>query len=166
AVAENTFAEAERIGCAAAETALRALAEGEGVSEAGLSVGREFVHIPPENELLEVGVAMGVIKADLTDEGEFRAEVHYVRIGEHAEMVTLPGEPFPAVGLSLKSDMSAPCKFVVSLANDEIGYMMPAEHWDDELYDLERRSCVGPAAAELCEHALRRLMNASSSSLS
>ena len=157
-VSANTFAEAERVGHAAAEAALSALKAAQPVSRADIVAGRAFVHIPPENELLKAAVAMGIIKADVTTEGDFRAEVHHLRIGEAAEIVTLPGEAFPSVGLRLKESMAAPVRFVIGLANDELGYMMPPEDYGKDLYSLERRSCVGPLAAERCQAALQELM--------
>jgi len=158
-VAENTFQEAERIGRTIGDTALTALEGADSVDDPAIGSGNVRVPIPPENELLQVAVAMGIIKTDLTDAGDLSAEVHLIELGP-AQMATFPGEPFPAIGLSVKRAMPAEHKFVVSLANDELGYMMYAEHYGDEKYALEKRSCVGPQAGALCEEALRDLMEA------
>ena len=160
-VAEPSFEEAERIGCAIADTALTALEEGEIVQASQLRARHARVAIPPENELLQIAVAMGIIKTDLTDAGDLHAEVHLMNIGP-AQIATFPGEPFPAIGLSVKQAMSADYKLVFGLANDELGYMMYPEHYGDEKYVLEKRSCVSSQAGPLCEGALRELMNAES----
>ncbi|MFQ5810954.1 MAG: neutral/alkaline non-lysosomal ceramidase N-terminal domain-containing protein, partial [Armatimonadota bacterium] len=149
-VADNSFGEAERIGCAIADTALRAVDGAERVPAPSLSACYARVPIPPENELLKIAVGMGIIKTDLTDAGDLSAEVHVMELGP-ARIATFPGEPFPAIGLSVKQAMPNERKFVLGLANDELGYMMYPEHHEDEKSALEKRSCVGPQAGPRCE---------------
>ncbi|MGD8237731.1 MAG: hypothetical protein PVH68_04225 [Armatimonadota bacterium] len=156
-VEQNTFEEAERIGSAIGDTALRALDGAESVPAPGLTAGHARVPIPAENELLKVAVGMGIIRTDLTDAGDLHAEVHAMELGA-AQIATFPGEPFAAIGLNVKQGMSGEHRLVMGLANDELGYMMYPEHYEDEKYALEKRSCVGPRAGPLCEAAVRELL--------
>jgi len=156
-VSGNTFEEAERIGGAIADTALAALDGAEPLTSAPLTAQHACVPLPPENEMLKIAVTMGIIKTDLTDEGDLTGDVHLIGLGP-AHIATFPGEPFPAIGLSIKAAMPAEHKFVVGLANNELGYMMYPEHYADEKYELEKRSCVGPQTGRLCEDALKELL--------
>jgi len=123
-VKEHTFEEAERIGRTIAEAALRALRE---KSETGavrdLEIRRETLTLPVENERFRTLHDLGVLKRVVEDDA-IETEVSLLRVGE-AEILTIPGEALPRIGLQLKARMRGKYKFLVCLANDEIGYIIP-----------------------------------------
>lgn len=91
--------------------------------------------------------------------GKARSEVNVIRIGE-VEILTVPGELYPEVAVggveapegrdfniepvevpSLYSQMTGKMNFMVGLANDEIGYMIPKSQWDEKApYAYGRKS--------------------------
>ena len=80
----------------------------------------------------------------------------------------MSGADFPEAPIepALKKLMRAPCRMVIGLANDEIGYIIPKAEWDEKppwLKGAEKRwygeiNSVGPEAAPLVVGALRELI--------
>jgi hypothetical protein len=122
------------------------------------------------------------------EEGSTSTVVGYLRLGPRAkpvlEAALVPGELYPELSQggvtrlagadypeaeiepALKPLMRAPCRMLVGLANDEIGYLIPKAEWDDKppwLNQAEKRwygeiNSVGPAAAGLVVGAVRELI--------
>jgi hypothetical protein len=113
-----------------------------------------------------------------------RSEVAVVRIGG-ASLLCVPGELYPEIangGIEHPSgaDFDTPpvevpplralapgrVKFLVGLANDEIGYIIPKSEWDDHepwLFDAPERpygemNSLGPETGPDIYRALRRLI--------
>ncbi len=61
-----------------------------------------------------------------TSDGSTISEMALVRIGP-AQFLTVPGEPHPEVLFKLTDMMTARYRFVLGMAEDEIGYVVPAE---------------------------------------
>jgi hypothetical protein len=62
-------------------------------------------------------------------QGKITSEINLIKIGP-AWFATIPGELLPKLGLVLKAGMraaGAQAAGVICLANDELGYILPAE---------------------------------------
>jgi hypothetical protein len=78
-------------------------------------------------------------------------DVHLLRVGE-LELLATPGELAPEVGARLRDLLSARHRMVVSLCDDEIGYVLEPRMFADREYRYERSMSLGPeTAARLLE---------------
>ncbi len=87
--------------------------------------------------------------------GRVRTEMMYIRLGE-AQIITLPGELLPEVSFEILERMTGFPRILVGLANDEIGYIIPAEDFRDDEY--EETMSQGPAAAPLIKETAIRML--------
>ncbi|MCX7599622.1 MAG: hypothetical protein N2512_12265 [Armatimonadetes bacterium] len=157
-ISEHSFSEAERVGKAVGETVVRALADADSPSRPDLAFASRTVHLPVENERFLTALRSGLLPAYNGFTGrEVSADLAIMWLGESVWM-TMPGEPLPSVGLAAKALAKAEYKFFVSLANNELGYILPRDFWGDETYDYEWSMSVGPKTADLCLGALRDLL--------
>jgi hypothetical protein len=153
----NTFQEAQRIGEA---LALRAM---ENLPDAGLCtlrhirVRKKAVAIPLYNFRFRLANWLGVIDRQL-EADQVLTEVVYIDLGD-AQLVTVPGEIFPNLGLKLKGHMGGRTRFLLGLANDELGYIMSSKDYYDDLYAYERSMSIGPYAGPLVCNALIDLLS-------
>ena len=102
-----------------------------------------------ENKLFMLASALGVLKRGLADFG-LRSEVDFMTMGD-ISFLTVPGEIYPEIvnggvekpegadypekiveSPSLREIMPGKIKFVIGLANDEVGYILPLSQWDAE----------------------------------
>ena len=78
--------------------------------------------------------------------GRIKAEINMVRIGD-AEFLTSPGELLPDIGFQIRQAMSGQLRAIVSLANGELGYLVPDFDFREDGY--EERTGPGREAAEI-----------------
>jgi hypothetical protein len=84
------------------------------------------VHIPMRNPLLSLASSIGLLRAGPQTD-VVTTEVAVWDLGPAGQVAFVPGELLPALGMHLKTKMRGRGKFVVGLANDEIGYILPDE---------------------------------------
>jgi hypothetical protein len=155
----HTFAEAERVGTAVGEAVVKALAEAEGPLRPDLEFRTQKVSVPLQTQRLRQALQAGIIvpyKGHKADEVE--TEVAVMWLGPSVWM-TMPGEPLPAVGLEAKNLADADYKFFVSLANNELGYILPKQLWGQSTYDYEMSMSMGPDTADILLNVLKSLLS-------
>ena len=87
-------------------------------------------------------------------------EVHAIRLGPDAAIVTLPGEVFVELGLAIKKASSFKTTFVVELANtSETAYIPKREAYPLGGYEVAN-STLAPGGGELLRDAAIRLLEA------
>ena len=103
-----------------------------------------------ENTIFKLGASLGVFKRSIKWLSYMRSEIDLLSIGP-AWFLTVPGEVNPEIvngGIEcpqgrdfeidppevppLRELMNGEINFVVGLANDEVGYIMPKTHWDSK----------------------------------
>lgn len=99
---------------------------------------------PVENKHLEFIAHLGILPRTFRD-GRLETSVDFWRIGE-AEFVSLPGETLPVVGFAAKDLLRGKSKFLFSLGNDELGYLLDERIMKDPAYFYEKTVSPGPAA--------------------
>jgi hypothetical protein len=150
---------------------------------APLGVRARTFGLPVENKLFLAGAYLGLIDRGHMRWKTMRTEVALVTFGE-ASLACVPGEIYPEIvngGIEhppgadfdlepvevppLRELMPGRIKFVLGLANDELGYLIPKSEWDVKppyLYGAEKgvygevNSC-GPNAGRLVHAALAAL---------
>lgn len=87
--------------------------------------------------------------------GRIVSEMNLIRIGD-AEILTIPGELLPELGFEIVEKMRGYPRLIVGLANDQLGYMIPGQDFNDDQY--EEGMSVGPAIGPMVrEQAIRML---------
>jgi hypothetical protein len=128
-VKEHSFAEAEAIGQSLAKAGLEALGNISGFPVTEITVQKKEIKVKLTNILYKFAFKRKLLP-DVRDRGgRITSEVGLIKIGP-AWFATIPGELLPELGLALKADMKAAGAHVVGvicLANDELGYILPAE---------------------------------------
>jgi hypothetical protein len=163
--------------------------EGEGrgpvaVREGSLALRARTLELPIDNRPLLLAAAIGVLPRGFTRWATLRSEIAAWSIGP-ASFLTVPGEIYPEIvngGITalagadhpgeplevppLRSVMPGRFRFVVGLANDAVGYIIPRSEWDAEapwLADAAQESygeivSLGPETAPLLHRALLELL--------
>lgn len=144
-----TFEDAARIGRALGALALDALARApRPADEVAVAAALHPVWMPIQNRRYHLGDLLGVFEDRPFEGGYTRTEVQALRFGP-VTLLTMPGEVLPRLGFQLQRRISAPLPLVVSLGNDELGYLIPDEVWEDDRYRYERTVSPGPLAPVL-----------------
>lgn len=146
---EDTFEKTEALGENMAIFTLKALSSPEAwkVKNPRVAVGAKTFYAPMAG-LFKYAIALGLIHPGVYWGFTARSEVNVIRIGD-VEIMTAPGELYPEImegGVEalpgrdfpiepvevppIRSQMQGKMNFMVGLANDEIGYMIPKSQWD------------------------------------
>jgi hypothetical protein len=118
------------------------------IDSASISLVVRTLVIPIKNNLFKLGTALGVFSRGTTGWMKVRTELAAIRIGP-ISFIAVPGEIYPEIvngGIErpegadfdidpleippLRDLMPGRYKFVLGLANDEIGYIIPKSQWD------------------------------------
>ncbi len=153
-VSSHTFEETERIGATTGLKAVECLKSSPYMDCPNLTHLSTTVEIPVTNQNFLALRKAGIISRSFRG-GKVQTELHLIRFGE-VEMVTIPGEALPKVGLAIKGYMTAKYKILIGLGNDELGYIIPKEDFDPSKY--EESMSVGPKAAPLIKAKLKTLI--------
>lgn len=150
-VKEPNYIKAKAQGDKLAMIALSALSDSDDqISTAGISLAAWTIELPVTNPLFRLATFLGVLDRGMTGWMKMRSEISVFSIGP-ASFVTIPGEVYPEIingGVeapeghdfaidpveipSVRSRMGGKYKFVIGLANDEIGYIVPKSQWDEK----------------------------------
>lgn len=120
------------------------------VNEGAISVIAKTIYLPLDNPLFRLAASLGVLDRGMTGWFKMRSEMAAMTIGP-ASFLTVPGEIYPEIingGVEtpegadfhveplevpgLRSQMPGQYRFVIGLANDMIGYIIPKSEWDEE----------------------------------
>lgn len=128
-VVDHSFAEAEAMGMALARAALDSW---QGVAITAVShfsyQRHEFV-VPLENPLFVMARGVGLLPTAVRPDGTILTEASLLRLNG-VWLLGVPGELLPKLGLAYRQMMreaGGENPAIVGLANDELGYILPAE---------------------------------------
>ncbi|MCD6291267.1 MAG: neutral/alkaline non-lysosomal ceramidase N-terminal domain-containing protein [Anaerolineae bacterium] len=167
-VSDHTFAEAQGMGERLAEIALDALAEAPTfIPEQVRWYPSEF-DVVMNNPLLETARRRGLIHRQMTatnGETVVTTGVYLLALGP-VQMLALPGEVLPRLGLKLRHLLPGPYRFLIGLANDELGYILdesefhvPRNYFDPE-DAYEESMSIGPRMGPMVYEVARALTEA------
>jgi hypothetical protein len=119
------------------------------INKGAISVIARTIHLPLDNSLFRLAASLGVLNRGMTGWFKMRSEMAVMTIGP-ASFLTVPGEIYPEIingGIEtpegadfqlealevpgLRSQMPGQYRFVLGLANDMIGYIIPKSEWDE-----------------------------------
>jgi hypothetical protein len=126
ALAQRNVAGVAAMGRAYAEAALAALAQAPLADISQLEVRRITFDLPLANPIYTMAQENGIVR--MRDSGDsVSTTCSYVDLGP-AQLIGIPGELLPRLGLELKAVLPGPGRVLIGLADDELGYILP----DDE----------------------------------
>lgn len=128
-VKDHSFAEAEFMGKKLAEVGLKALGAVESGQCEVVSIKKKELAAKLTNPLYKVAFWRNLLPDIRNKKGQIKTEVNLIKIGD-LWLATVPGELLPKLGLRVKAQLleaGAGVAGVVGLANDEVGYILPAE---------------------------------------
>jgi hypothetical protein len=136
-VQDHSFEEAEFMGKKLAGAGLKALASVSSEPLSAISFQKKEIQVKLTNILYKIAF-MRKLLPDVRVKGRVTTEVNLIKIGD-LWLATVPGEMLPKLGLALKTSLrEAGVKIpgVIGLANDELGYILPAEDFKYPLNPL------------------------------
>ena len=151
------------MGRAYAQAALAALAGGELAEVPTFEFRRATFSLPTTNPLFARAQAAGLLRRRGLAEGQLTTTCAYIDLGP-AQIITIPGELLPRLGLELKAALPGPVRVLAGIAEDELGYILP----DDEFVapadylnpgaQYEESMSIGPNTGSLVMAAARELV--------
>lgn len=157
----------------------------EKIDNPQINLVAKTVLLPVSNRLFKLGAALRVLDRGFIGWNKIRSEVNALTLGQTVAMLFLPGEIYPEIvngGIEMPagSDLAGPVvetpplrqlmpgtyKFVIGLANDEVGYVIPKTQWDEikpYTYDAKKalygeiNSC-GPEVGPTLYHTAKQIM--------
>jgi hypothetical protein len=182
---EPAFDKAEAQGKKLALLALNAMENPvEKIDSAGISLLMRTVTLPIDNKLFKLGMLLGLFDRGTCGWMKMRSELSVFKIGP-VSFVAIPGEVYPEIingGIeapgggdfpvepfevpSVRTMMPGKYKFIIGLANDEIGYIIPHSQWDvkapytygnsDSPYGEE--NSLGPETAPILHENIKEML--------
>jgi hypothetical protein len=128
-VKDHSFAEAETIGRQLAKAGVDALQNAISFPIGEISIQKKEIKVKLTNILYKFAFRRKLLPDVRDPQGRITSEVNLIKIGP-AWFATIPGELLPKLGLALKVRIraaGAQTAGIICLANDELGYILPAE---------------------------------------
>jgi hypothetical protein len=136
--------EAERVGNLFSDEIEMIMQNFEWSRPATFSLDTKKIQLSCANQRFIQAVFIKLITRQMAG-GKFVSEMMHMRIGP-AEFFSMPGEALPKVALRMKELFTGKYKFLVSLGDDELGYILAKEDFDPARY--EESVSIGPDAAD------------------
>jgi hypothetical protein len=166
-VKDHSFEEAEFMGRKLAVDGLAALNEVHSGRLSVSSMEKKIIKARMTNILYRLAFGRKLLPDVRDKKGYITTEVNLIRIGG-AWLATVPGELLPKLGLQLKAWMraaGAQVTGVIGLANDEVGYILPAEDFKYPWNPFkpgkhyEETNSIGKGIAPSVMNALKELVD-------
>lgn len=157
-VKEHSFQEARRVGETIARKVKESVKSAQLINKQYIIHKVAKVHLPVENSKFILAAEAGVLKREMKA-GGVDSEIHFIDIGGTLQILTNPGEALPKVGFALKALLKAPYKAIIGLACDEIGYILPPEDFNTELYSYESSMSLGKKTAIILLERAKELVS-------
>ncbi len=154
------------------------------VDNFSIGLQAKTVYFPLDNLVFRLGKITGLLKRSVKGWFNMRSEVAAFELGP-ATFVCIPGEIYPEIingGIesppgqdfvldpietpAIRNMMHGKYRFVLGLANDEIGYIIPKSEWDEEppyLYEPENSTygevnSLGPDTAPILYKEIKDIL--------
>lgn len=109
--------------------ALAALDAGRDLEPRSPRFSRREVTIPLENPLFRFALWIGLLPSLTRNrDGDVVSQVSLLDLGP-LRLVTIPGELLPRPGMHLRRLLGVPYRFLIGLADDELGYLLPSDEF-------------------------------------
>ncbi len=147
-VKEHSFQEAQRVGEAIARKVKESVKNAQVIDKQYIIHKVAKIKLPVDNSKFILAAEAGILKRQMKA-GGVDSEIHFIDIGGTLQILTNPGEALPKVGFALKALLKSTYKGIIGLACDEIGYILPPEDFNTDLYSYERSMSLGEKTASI-----------------
>ena len=157
----HSFWARDRVGKSIAKKVIESLSGSKAIEIPSFNIRTQDILFPVENKKYIGAIESGLFgrsqeflkKVD----GKYYlpADIGLIEIGP-AKFLTLPGEAFPELGNVYRFKMTGDYRFVLGLANNEIGYLVPDDEWQNDGY--EENMSLGPQTAAILTKAVTELL--------
>lgn len=152
---QRTHEEAKKVGLELADELTQLAKTAPSVGGNALIHVRRRIEVPTTNSrfLAFAGLMEAAGRAGL-NRGRTVTEMNYLQIGT-AQFCTIPGELLPEISFEIQTVMKGYPRLIVGLANDQVGYIIPAEDFrasgktDMAGWAYEETMSLGPAAGPI-----------------
>jgi hypothetical protein len=151
----RSWSECERIGRLLADESLRLIGTASWQSAPALKSYSKEVRFPVESDEMWQVVTLSPLKYPHGGDRTISTRINLVNLGG-SQILTIPGEALPNIGLYLKRKMQGQHKFLFGLTNDAFGYILTKVDFNSfERYRYVSRVSLGEMTGEiLIENAL------------
>jgi hypothetical protein len=151
----RSWSECERIGRLLADESLRIIASSEWQKSVVVKNYWKEVRFPVESDDMWQVVTLSPLKYPHGANRTITTRMNLIDLGG-SQMLTIPGEALPNIGLYLKRKMQGQHKFLLGLTNDAFGYILTKVDFNSfERYRYISRVSLGEMTGEiLIENAL------------
>jgi len=158
----RSWSECERIGSLLADESLRIIGSAPWQSSPVLKNYWKDVRFPVESDDMWQVVTLSPLKYPHGAGRTITARINLIHLGG-SQILTIPGEALPNIGLYLKRKMQGEHKFLFGLTNDAFGYILTKVDFNSfERYRYVSRVSLGETTGEiLIENALDLIKTAS-----
>ncbi len=139
-----------------ADIALNAAKNAQIAKSPRIRVKETRMTIPLKNDMMNFVNNLGILHRPKDYRG-ILSTVAVAQIGP-AKFIATPGEAQPAFGLAVKKLVGGNPSFLISLCNDELGYLLPRQYYSDNNYEYEQTVSPGPEAEEKLLDSYRKLL--------
>lgn len=173
---QSSPAEANRLGIILAGSVLKAYMDLKPVADTTLRVRNEVLHLPlakitPDDvqvakatvekkdkaKFMEQVKAYKVLDVDKRVGTSLEVEVQVITMGDTLAWVSLPGEIFVELGLSIKAASSFAQTHIAELANGSIGYIPNRSAYAEGNYEVVSARCAEGSGEMLVQAAVKML---------
>jgi len=157
----RSWSECERIGRLLADESLRIVGSASWQDHPTLKNYWKEVSFPVESDEIWQVVTLSPLKYPHGADRTITARINLISLGG-SQMLTIPGEALPNIGLYLKRKMRGEHKFLFGLTNDSFGYILTKVDFNSfERYRYVSRVSLGEMTGEiLIENALNMIKTA------
>lgn len=146
---DRTWKECERIGHLLASESLKLLSKAEWQRSPALTVRSRQVKFPVDSNEMWAVVQHSPLRYPHSSDRTVATRIHVVNIG-NAQMLTIPGEALPNIGMYLKRKMKAEHPFLLGLTNDAFGYILTKVDFNSfDRYKYVSRVSLGEMTGEI-----------------
>ena len=149
------WAECERVGNLLATESLRIVKDAAWEREPAVAVKSKMVQFPVESEEMWQVVTLSPLQYPHGPGRNITTRMVAIQLGK-AQIVTIPGEALPNIGMYLKRKMHGQSNFLFGLTNDAFGYILTRVDFKSfQRYEYVSRVSLGENTGEiLIENAL------------
>jgi len=143
----HTFEEAQRITDIMLDGVYEAINNAKPVKPQPVRWARSEFTVPVDNKLFKKAHKLGLLKRMMYRPNLVYTETTALRIGE-VVMVTMPGEARPDIGVRVKAATGSTHPLLLGITQDELGYILPPEAFEDPLFTYEVSMSPGKKASQ------------------
>ncbi|MDG2381002.1 MAG: hypothetical protein P8N76_04960 [Pirellulaceae bacterium] len=154
----RTWDECLRIGNAMAAEAREILEQTKLQQDPPLACKTVKVKLPVESDVIWAVVENSPLNYPRNSDRTVTTQINLVTLGD-AQLLTIPGEAMPNIGLYLKRKMKAKHRLLLGLTNDAFGYILTEVDFNSfDRYDYVSATSLGEMTGEILIEKWRELL--------